>query len=314
MGTFWLIALLLLARPAMALPSAAGTSGAQFLKMGVGTRATGMGGACTAACGDAYSLYWNPAGLTRITGRGEAVFFHGRPFGLLDHDFAAVATSITSWDSVLAAGVTRLGTTQKGYDSSDRPTGEFSTQDLALSLGIARRFDILPDRAYENERLLRAGAALKLIRQGLPGQQTSGVAADLGLQGAPYENANNAIRLGLSLLNLGPGIGPSGARSALPMSANLGVAYERRPAGVQVAAELTRPNDGKTDLRLGLEWRPMAFAAFRAGFPSARPAGGTLDSLSLGGGLSFKSLEFGVSFVGHADLGRTLLFDLKWRW
>ena len=95
---------------------------------------------------------------------------------------------------------------------------------------------------------------------------------------------------------------------------NLGVAYERRPSGLMLAAELTRPNDGETDLRLGLEWRPMAFAAFRAGFSSARPTGGPLDSLSLGGGLSFKSLEFGVSFVGHADLGRTLLFDLKWRW
>lgn len=314
MRTFLLIVALLLASPAAALPSSAGTAGAQFLKMGVGTRATGMGGACAAACADAYSLYWNPAGLSRITSRGEAAFFHGRPFGLLDHDFAAVATSIDSWNTVLAAGVSRLGTSQKGYDVANQPTGSFSTEDMALSLGGARRFELFPDRAYEDERTVRVGAALKLIRQTMPGAQASGFAADMGLQGAAFENPNNAVRLGLSFLNVGPGMGSSGAHSPLPMSANLGVAYERRPAGLMVAAELTRPNDGTSDLRLGLEWRPIAFASFRAGFSSARPASGPLDSLSLGGGLAFKAIEFGVSFVGHADLGRTLLFDVKWRW
>ena len=37
-----------------------------FLKIGVGSRAEGMGGAFTAQVSDATALYWNPAGLAHI--------------------------------------------------------------------------------------------------------------------------------------------------------------------------------------------------------------------------------------------------------
>ena len=40
-----------------------GTVGAQFLKINIGARATGMGGSFTAVADDASAVYWNPAGL-----------------------------------------------------------------------------------------------------------------------------------------------------------------------------------------------------------------------------------------------------------
>ena len=43
-----------------------GTSAANFLKIGVGSRAEGMGGAYTAQVADATALYWNPSGLAHI--------------------------------------------------------------------------------------------------------------------------------------------------------------------------------------------------------------------------------------------------------
>ena len=52
-----------------------GTTAAQFLKIGVGTRAIGMGGAFTTVESDVNSMYWNPAGLARIYSR-EATFNH----------------------------------------------------------------------------------------------------------------------------------------------------------------------------------------------------------------------------------------------
>jgi len=39
-----------------------------FLRVGIGARARGMGGAFTATANDVTSSYWNPAGLTHITG------------------------------------------------------------------------------------------------------------------------------------------------------------------------------------------------------------------------------------------------------
>ena len=45
-----------------------GTFDGQFLKIGVGARAEGMGGAFVAVSDDASALYWNCAGIARIEG------------------------------------------------------------------------------------------------------------------------------------------------------------------------------------------------------------------------------------------------------
>ena len=54
----------------------AGTSGAQFLKIGVGARALGMGGAFASIADDATAAFTNPAGLTTLS-KAE-ISFEGR--------------------------------------------------------------------------------------------------------------------------------------------------------------------------------------------------------------------------------------------
>ena len=51
--------------------SKVGSAGAQFLKIGVGARYQALGEASVAMANDAYSMYWNPAGLAEIGGRGK---------------------------------------------------------------------------------------------------------------------------------------------------------------------------------------------------------------------------------------------------
>ncbi|MCK4533261.1 hypothetical protein KAU39_05695, partial [bacterium] len=46
-----------------------GTSGADFLKIGVAARPGGMGETYTAVAEDVYSLHWNPAGLVSVKGK-----------------------------------------------------------------------------------------------------------------------------------------------------------------------------------------------------------------------------------------------------
>jgi len=43
-----------------------GTTGAQFLKLGIGARPAALGESFTGVADDINSLYWNPAGLAEI--------------------------------------------------------------------------------------------------------------------------------------------------------------------------------------------------------------------------------------------------------
>ena len=46
-----------------------GTLGGQSLKMGVGARANAMGDSYVAIADDASAVYWNPAGIARLSGQ-----------------------------------------------------------------------------------------------------------------------------------------------------------------------------------------------------------------------------------------------------
>ena len=52
-----------------------GTTAATFLSIPQGARAMGMGGAYVSVANDPSAMYWNPAGLTKVSGIG-AYFDH----------------------------------------------------------------------------------------------------------------------------------------------------------------------------------------------------------------------------------------------
>ena len=70
-----------------ASPAAATKYAAEFLKIQVGARAIGMGGAFTAVADDATAPYWNPAGMVYLPYR-EVLPQHSEKFGsLVNHDY-----------------------------------------------------------------------------------------------------------------------------------------------------------------------------------------------------------------------------------
>ena len=77
--------------------SKVGTAAAQFLKIGVGARAMGLGGSFTALANDVSTLYWNPAGITNLGGFSFAVR-HTEWFANISHDFAGVVYPLSSSD------------------------------------------------------------------------------------------------------------------------------------------------------------------------------------------------------------------------
>jgi hypothetical protein len=175
---------------------------AEFLKVGAGARALGMGGAFVALADDASAVYWNPAGLVSLVDI-EVEAMHAEQFGdIVNYDFLAAGfpssqrreksamalislpstTSITQgsrWEDWTdgVQGTSDLGEANGEWDPGERillDEGKIvwkNTADMALLLSYATQL---------NNRF-RIGGTFKLVRQELMDNSSLGAGVDLGV-------------------------------------------------------------------------------------------------------------------------------------
>ena len=157
-----LILILLLAVPLYADFAKLGTSGAQFLKIGVG-RGAAMGEAFVAVSDDAAATYWNPSGLGLLTNR-EVTFQHNEWIADIRHEYLSVILPFGSFGTMgISLTVLTMGSME--YLAVDDPnttiredtgTGTFfNASDFALAFSFGRMFT---DR-------LSAGVSVKAIQE-----------------------------------------------------------------------------------------------------------------------------------------------------
>lgn len=136
----------------------------EFLNIGVGARALGMGNVQSAITNDATAGYWNPAGLLRLDHKYNIGLMHSELFaGIAKNDFASFAMPLDS-SSALAVSVIRLGVddiadtrrlqNEYGYIQYDS-IRFFSVADYAMLLSYARRSNLVQG--------LRLGVSAKII-------------------------------------------------------------------------------------------------------------------------------------------------------
>ena len=104
LGWVFLIIVVALIGKVSVAASNAGRTSADFLLIGVGARAAGMGGAYTAVSEGAPASYWNPAGLSGGEG-GEVVLGHFSWFQDITMEHGTLAYQIND-KTALAASVT----------------------------------------------------------------------------------------------------------------------------------------------------------------------------------------------------------------
>ena len=221
-----LLVLLVLAAPAGATKYAG-----EFLKIQVGARALGMGGAFTAVADDATAPYWNPAGMVYLPYR-EVIPQHQEKFGsLANHDYLGGVWPLggtAGQNGALGVGLLRFavddipvtprpGALQPGIDFLDYgldndPTtpdegqadgvwqpGERLLLD-ADDLYMASSSDMAMILSYARQRgrHLAFGGSLKFVRQSipdtLPGEHVTSFGA--GLDAGVLYMPSDAVTLG----------------------------------------------------------------------------------------------------------------------
>lgn len=169
----------------------------EFLNIGVGARALGMGGAQVSAVRDVTASFWNPAGLFGTSHRYEATLMHAEYFaGIAQFDYLAFTTPIKDQSqiavSLIRFGVDDIPDTRFLYDANGALNYNniqfFNAADYALLLTYSRA---LSDK-------IKVGANAKIIHRNV-GKFASAWGFGLDV-GAMY--VNKRLTVGLMLRDI----------------------------------------------------------------------------------------------------------------
>ncbi|MCF7808495.1 MAG: PorV/PorQ family protein [Candidatus Marinimicrobia bacterium] len=262
-----------------------GTTAAPFLKIGIGSRAIGMGEAFVALSDDASGLYWNPAGISRSDGP-ELFFSRNQWIADIDLNFAGVILPLYGIGTV---GVSITSVNMEDMDvrtelEQDGTGEKFSSSMMAMQGSIARN---LTDR-------FSIGFNVKYIQEQIWHMKASAVAIDMGTL---FVTQFNDMRLGMNISNYGTSMTMAGRDALvrvdpdpnaegnndqipahydmstwdLPLLFRVGVAMDVLEMGVSkltVAVDALHPNDNYESINVGAELNVLDRFFLRGGWKS----------------------------------------------
>jgi hypothetical protein len=295
-----LVLSLLTPRPAAAQESAA------FLKIGVGARATGMGGAATAVADDATAIYWNPAGLSGLTRRSVDAT-QADLFANTRYDFLGYAQP-TPYGTLGAAAQYLSQGALSGRSVSGAPTGNYGASDAAADVSYAAKIPALPG--------LGLGGTAKYIRSGIADVSAQSFALDAGARYVPPGSGADGASFGLAVQNMGPGLKFLAQTAPLPLTVAAGAAY-RLPFGLLLALDYKyRPYDHPGELSVGAECLLVSTFALRAGYDSDTVSSegetgfAALSGFTAGFGLKVRGFVVDYSMAPMGQLGNVQQLSL----
>ncbi|MGB1218033.1 MAG: PorV/PorQ family protein, partial [Saprospiraceae bacterium] len=163
----------------------------EFLAIGAGARAQGMGNSSVASSSDAYSPYWNPAGMAGVESNMQLAFMHAEWFaGVGNYDYLSLVYPIYSEKkdkrrafgiSAIRFGVDDIPNTLSLY--ADDGTVDynnitsFSSADYAFLLSYAQDYWM-----GDNRKLFIGGNAKVIYRNIGSFAKAVGFGFDLGAQ------------------------------------------------------------------------------------------------------------------------------------
>lgn len=170
-----------------------GASGAQFLNIGAGARAMGMGGAFGSIDGDPVALAWNPAAVGTLTGISIAAEHTAWAAGM-SHNFAGVVVPL---NEVFQLGFHTIWFSSGDIEITtiDKPEGTGEMYDVfSIAAGLTASVRLTPHLIF--------ATTVKYIEERIYDVSGGTVAADAGMW---YDTQFRGLRLGFTVQNLGFG-------------------------------------------------------------------------------------------------------------
>jgi len=296
--SFLFIALFCWAAIANAQMKKVAQSKMQFLKLGVGARAAGMGDAFIALSGDPASIFYNPAGCAYVKGI-TVVLNQTNWIVAVDHKSAALAYNTGRFGVFIVDYITvDYGAMERtivdahaweGYISQ----GDFSVGEYAVGFGYAAaitdRFSIGGQVKYAYQDLGES-QIWKYLNTEFEStskitNETEAVAYDFGtFYNAGFKN----IRLGMSVQNF--------ANKPLPLTYRFGAAIDVNTLlfpnnsnhVITLACEALHPKDFSERMHLGLEYVFDQMFSLRGGYKI------NYDEESFTGGVGIRASMKGI--------------------
>lgn len=156
-----------------------------FLSIGVGGRAHGMGGAVSATTDDIFSTQWNPAGLAQGTAQMEISAMHAEWFaGIVNYDFLGISRSLNPEKraygaiSVVRMGIDNIPNTIQLFD----PDGSINYDNISSFSAADYGIFLSYGRALGNSKWDIGGSVKVINRRIGPFATAWGFGLDVGLQ------------------------------------------------------------------------------------------------------------------------------------
>jgi len=288
-----------------------------FLAIGVGGRALGMGSAYTAAANDVTSGYWNPAGLSKVE-FPEIILMHDQRYGdIVSYNYGAGAIKLSKDETVglsvvvltvsgvpntLSAGLETdpngnlVPITNPSVDSLDRLDYSkitfFGETDFALVGSYAKQSS--DNFAY--------GGSFKLIRRSIGTTSGTGIGFDFGILYNPFKS----LSLGANLQNATTTVvaWTTGTTEVMTPTLATGAAYDLLLGsfGITPAVDLLFNIDNmrsasmvhlgplSADARAGMEVSYKNVIAIRAGYNEVK-------QFTVGAGIHLPKLQIDYAFA-----------------
>jgi hypothetical protein len=291
-----------------------GTASLEFLKVGMGARAEGMGEAFVSVANDPSAMFWNPAGIGSLQRREAQFSTVEYPADIRFNYLAAVFPTEKLGGSV---GI-QLGGLAADMPETDEyhPFGTgrtFTFTDFVAGVTYARRF---------TDKLL-IGFGAKYAREDYGSQLDEPVTGAMLFDiGSIYYLGYKSFRVGMSLTNFGSDVGPGGDfvspsngavrsydRFTAPTMFRYGLGFEpleRENLKITTAFEATQASDNAIEYRAGSEVLVAGHLALRAGynikndaFKGAAGAGFRGQVGSFNGQVDYSYTD--ASYLGHVN-------------